>query len=163
GDQREGGGRGHDIPFAWHELYSDRVIDPDRGPPYWRCQGTATRLLWGPWRRTTTSQGEKPVIGGGATRDRCSACPSFFRGLPVPDSYVVVSALSFSWPDDTPVFDDLSFSVPGGRTGLVAANGAGKSTLLKLVAGELRPASGSVTVEGVLGYLPQHLPFAQQQ
>ncbi|MBO4207946.1 ABC-F family ATP-binding cassette domain-containing protein [Micromonospora echinofusca] len=79
------------------------------------------------------------------------------------DSYVVSSALSFSWPDHTPVFAELSFSVPGGRTGLVAANGAGKSTLLKLVAGELSPTGGSVTVEGVLGYLPQHLPFAQQQ
>ncbi|MEV6850659.1 ABC-F family ATP-binding cassette domain-containing protein [Actinoplanes sp. NPDC051411] len=81
----------------------------------------------------------------------------------MPDSYVVTSGLSFSWPDDTPVFEDLSLSVPGGRTGLVAANGTGKSTLLKLVAGELRPTGGSVTVEGVLGYLPQHLPFAQQQ
>ncbi|WFE66507.1 ABC-F family ATP-binding cassette domain-containing protein [Micromonospora sp. WMMD714] len=79
------------------------------------------------------------------------------------DSHVVSSALSFSWPDDTPVFTDLSFSLPGGRTGLVAANGAGKSTLLRLIAGELRPTGGSVTVEGVLGYLPQHLPFARDQ
>src|SRR5690349_3938162 len=79
------------------------------------------------------------------------------------DSYVVSSAVSFAWPDDTPVFEDLSFSVPGGRTGLVAPNGAGKSTLLKLVAGELTPTGGSLTVQGVLGYLPQHLPFAHQQ
>lgn len=71
------------------------------------------------------------------------------------DTCVVVSGLSFSWPDDTPVFDRLSFSVPGGRTGLVAPNGEGKTTLLKLLAGELRPASGSVTVDGVLGYLPR--------
>ncbi|MBE1574572.1 ATPase subunit of ABC transporter with duplicated ATPase domains [Amycolatopsis roodepoortensis] len=75
------------------------------------------------------------------------------------DAFVVVSALSFSWPDDTPVFDDLSFTVPGGRTGLVAPNGAGKSTLLKLIAGELRPTSGSVSAQGVLGYLPQSLPL----
>ncbi|MER7860733.1 ribosomal protection-like ABC-F family protein [Amycolatopsis japonica] len=75
------------------------------------------------------------------------------------DAFVVVSALSFTWPDDTPVFDDLSFTVPGGRTGLVAPNGAGKSTLLKLIAGELRPVSGSVSAQGVLGYLPQSLPL----
>ncbi|GAA1970414.1 ribosomal protection-like ABC-F family protein [Amycolatopsis minnesotensis] len=75
------------------------------------------------------------------------------------DTCVVVSSLSFSWPDDTPVFDRLSFSVPGGRTGLVAPNGAGKTTLLKLLAGELRPSSGSVTTDGVLGYLPQDLPL----
>ncbi|MFI6025315.1 ABC-F family ATP-binding cassette domain-containing protein [Amycolatopsis magusensis] len=75
------------------------------------------------------------------------------------DAFVVCSALSFSWPDDTPVFDRLSFSLPGGRTGLVAPNGAGKSTLLKLIAGELRPAAGSVSVDGLLGYLPQDLPL----
>ncbi|MEU1984783.1 ribosomal protection-like ABC-F family protein [Nocardia sp. NPDC019395] len=77
----------------------------------------------------------------------------------MPDAYIVCSNLSFSWPDDTPVFADLSFTVPGGRTGLVAPNGAGKSTLLRLIAGDLRPVDGSVTVDGVLGYLPQTLPL----
>ncbi|MET8472702.1 ribosomal protection-like ABC-F family protein [Streptomyces sp. NPDC006422] len=76
------------------------------------------------------------------------------------DASVVCSNLSFSWPDDTPVFDGLSFSVPSGRTGLVAPNGAGKSTLLKLIAGELTPTGGSVTVHGVLGHLPQNLPLS---
>ncbi len=75
------------------------------------------------------------------------------------DSFVVCSNLSFSWPDDTPVFQDLSFTIGGGRTGLVAPNGAGKSTLLRLIAGEYRPTAGSVTVQGVLGYLPQTLPL----
>ncbi|MEW9528233.1 ABC-F family ATP-binding cassette domain-containing protein [Microbispora sp. NPDC049125] len=73
------------------------------------------------------------------------------------DSFIICSNLSFSWPDDTPVFQGLSFTVSGGRTCLVAPNGAGKSTLLKLIAGELRPGGGSVSVEGVLGYLPQSL------
>ena len=75
------------------------------------------------------------------------------------EACIVVSGLSFSWPDDTPVFDRLSVTIPGGRTGLVAPNGAGKSTLLKLIAGELRPSEGSVTTEGLLGYLPQSLPL----
>jgi ATPase subunit of ABC transporter with duplicated ATPase domains len=68
--------------------------------------------------------------------------------------------LSFSWPNDTELFSDLSFTVGAGHTGLVAPNGAGKSTLLKLIAGELQPTGGSVTVDGSLGYLPQTLPFA---
>ncbi|MFE5406168.1 ribosomal protection-like ABC-F family protein [Streptomyces sp. NPDC056580] len=72
---------------------------------------------------------------------------------------VVCSSLSFAWPDDTPVFHDLSFALPAGRTGLVAPNGSGKSTLLKLIAGELRPAAGSLTVGGTLGHLPQSLPL----
>ncbi|MGW5361125.1 ribosomal protection-like ABC-F family protein [Actinopolymorpha pittospori] len=75
------------------------------------------------------------------------------------DAFVVCSNLSFSWPDDTPVFQDLSFTIGAGRTGLVAPNGAGKSTLLRLIAGEYRPRRGSVTVQGVLGYLPQTLPL----
>ncbi|MET7434381.1 ribosomal protection-like ABC-F family protein [Streptomyces flaveolus] len=75
------------------------------------------------------------------------------------DAAVVCSNLSFAWPDDTPVFHDLSFTVTTGRTGLVAPNGSGKSTLLKLIAGELKPATGSVSVAGTLGYLPQSLPL----
>ncbi|GHH86117.1 ABC transporter ATP-binding protein [Streptomyces sulfonofaciens] len=75
------------------------------------------------------------------------------------DAAVVCSNVSFAWPDDTPVFHDLSFAVPPGCTGLVAPNGSGKSTLLKLIAGELKPATGSVAVHGTLGYLPQTLPL----
>ncbi|MGW2831012.1 ATP-binding cassette domain-containing protein [Streptomyces sp. NPDC001286] len=75
------------------------------------------------------------------------------------DASVVCSNLSFAWPDDNPVFHDLSFTVSAGRTGLVAPNGSGKSTLLRLIAGELRPATGSVTVDGTLGHLPQTLPL----
>jgi ATPase subunit of ABC transporter with duplicated ATPase domains len=73
---------------------------------------------------------------------------------------IVSSHLSFGWPDDTPLFTDLSFTIPGGRTGLVAPNGAGKSTLLRLIAGEYRPTAGAVTAAGILGYLPQTLPFS---
>ena len=65
------------------------------------------------------------------------------------DPFIVCSDLSFAWPDDTAVFDDLSFTVGAGLTGLIAPNGAGKSTLLKLIAGVLTPTAGTVTVRGV--------------
>lgn len=76
------------------------------------------------------------------------------------DASVVCTRLSFAWPDGTTVFQDLSFSVSAGRTGLVAPNGAGKTTLLRLIAGELDPTAGHVTVNGTLGYLAQNLPLA---
>jgi ATPase subunit of ABC transporter with duplicated ATPase domains len=72
---------------------------------------------------------------------------------------IVLSAVSFSWPDDTPVLHDLTWAVGDGRTGLVAPNGAGKSTLLRLIAGELAPSAGAIVVDGHLAYLPQDLPF----
>jgi ATPase subunit of ABC transporter with duplicated ATPase domains len=72
---------------------------------------------------------------------------------------ITCSNLSFAWPDETPLFSDLSFTIGDGRTGLVAPNGAGKSTLLKLIAGEYRPTAGTITVDGAIGYLPQTLPF----
>ncbi|SEE22782.1 ATPase components of ABC transporters with duplicated ATPase domains [Streptomyces misionensis] len=75
------------------------------------------------------------------------------------DAAVVCSHLSFAWPDDTPAFHDLSFTVTTGRTGLVAPNGSGKSTLLKLIAGELKATAGSLSVSGTVGYLPQSLPL----
>ncbi|MFI9627400.1 ABC-F family ATP-binding cassette domain-containing protein [Streptomyces sp. NPDC052042] len=75
------------------------------------------------------------------------------------DASVICSNLSFSWPDGSPVLQDLSFTLNRGRTGLVAPNGSGKSTLLRLIAGELRPRTGSVSVVGTPGYLPQSLPL----
>jgi branched-chain amino acid transport system permease protein len=45
--------------------------------------------------------------------------------------------------------DGATFSVqPGGITGLIGPNGAGKSTVLAVIAGSLRPTSGSVRFEG---------------
>ncbi|MGW0961821.1 ABC-F family ATP-binding cassette domain-containing protein [Streptomyces gelaticus] len=74
-----------------------------------------------------------------------------------PGASLTCSALSFRWPDGTNVFDGLSLSIGRGRVGLVGANGAGKSTLLRLLAGQLRPSQGSVTVGGSLAHLPQNI------
>ncbi|MGF6882527.1 ATPase subunit of ABC transporter with duplicated ATPase domains [Nocardia sp. GAS34] len=76
---------------------------------------------------------------------------------------VSLSDLTFAWPDGTPVFDGLDAVLGPGHLGLVGANGAGKSTLLRLIAGELRPGRGSITVGGGLGYLRQDLGLAAGQ
>jgi ATPase subunit of ABC transporter with duplicated ATPase domains len=69
----------------------------------------------------------------------------------------VLSDLSFSFPNGRVVLSQVSASFNPGRTGLIGANGSGKSTVLRLIAGGLRPTSGSVTVTGEVGYLPQNL------
>ncbi|MEZ7132747.1 ABC-F family ATP-binding cassette domain-containing protein [Nonomuraea sp. AD125B] len=73
---------------------------------------------------------------------------------------IVVDRVSFAWPDGTRVLDGLDAAFPAGRTGLIGVNGSGKSTLLKIIARELAPRSGSVTVTGEVGYLPQNVPLA---
>lgn len=70
---------------------------------------------------------------------------------------VVLSDLSFSWPDGSGVIDHLSTAFGRGRTGLVGANGAGKSTLVRLVTGDLVPTGGRLTTTGEVDLLPQRL------
>ncbi len=49
---------------------------------------------------------------------------------------------------------DVSFTVEQGRSfGIIGENGSGKSTLLKIIAGILRPTSGSIHVDGRLAAL----------
>ncbi|GGU46019.1 ABC-F family ATP-binding cassette domain-containing protein [Lentzea flava] len=54
------------------------------------------------------------------------------------------------------VISEVDFDVsPGDRVGLIAPNGVGKSTLLRLLSGELRPETGSVSATGTVAHLTQ--------
>lgn len=73
-------------------------------------------------------------------------------------SSIILSAVSFSWPNDNRIFHNLDLSfAKASRVGVIGNNGTGKSTLLRLMAGELAPTSGSISHEGGLTYLPQNL------
>src|SRR5580658_1350231 len=76
---------------------------------------------------------------------------------------ILCSDLSFSWPDGAPVLSGLTVSFAPGRTGLIGVNGSGKSTLLRLIAGELRPGSGTVRADGDVGYLPQAITLGTRR
>ena len=57
------------------------------------------------------------------------------------------------------LFENVNLTVaPGDVVGVVGANGAGKSTLLRILAGELAPLAGTVSVapaDAFVGWLPQ--------
>ncbi|MFI9585033.1 ABC-F family ATP-binding cassette domain-containing protein [Streptomyces sp. NPDC052236] len=64
--------------------------------------------------------------------------------------------LEYYLPDGRVLLGDVSFRVgEGAVVALVGANGAGKTTLLRLIAGELQPHGGTVSVSGGLGVMPQ--------
>ena len=73
---------------------------------------------------------------------------------------VTLHQLSHSTPDNQPLFSGLDLSFGNERTGLIGRNGTGKSTLLRIVAGQLQPAAGSVSVQGTLGMLEQSVQVA---
>jgi cobalt/nickel transport system ATP-binding protein len=61
-----------------------------------------------------------------------------------------VQDLGYAYPDGQMALCSVSFVVqPGEVVGLIGSNGAGKSTLLLHLNGVLRPASGSVRVDGL--------------
>ncbi|ADI09344.1 putative ABC transporter ATP-binding protein [Streptomyces bingchenggensis BCW-1] len=70
--------------------------------------------------------------------------------------HVEAGHLEYYLPDGRVLLGDVSFRVgEGAAVALVGANGAGKTTLLRLIAGELKPHGGAVTVSGGLGVMPQ--------
>ncbi|WP_285906868.1 ABC-F family ATP-binding cassette domain-containing protein [Pseudodesulfovibrio pelocollis] len=74
-------------------------------------------------------------------------------------SRITVQSLSKSYGGET-VFSDVAFEViPGMRLALTGPNGCGKSTLLKVLAGEIEPDQGQITVPrgARVGYVAQEM------
>jgi ATP-binding cassette subfamily F protein 3 len=69
-----------------------------------------------------------------------------------------VKDLAFAYPNEKPLFENITFSVNAGeRLCIVGPNGMGKTTLLKLLAGRLKPDKGAITYhpEIVTGFYEQ--------
>ncbi|KAI0443140.1 ABC transporter [Xylaria telfairii] len=86
--------------------------------------------------------------------------------LRFPGSLISLEKTSFRYPRDSRtkaappmVLQDISLSIHmGDRIGLLGLNGSGKSTLVKLLIGEAKPSSGTLTLHPRLkiGYYSQH-------
>ncbi len=69
---------------------------------------------------------------------------------------VQVSKVAWRRPGGATLLTDVSFQVGDGeRVALVGANGVGKTTLLRLIAGELAPTGGTISIDGRLGVMRQ--------
>lgn len=63
------------------------------------------------------------------------------------DPIIILEDISYRYEDGHCALQDLNFSVSrGDRIAILGPNGAGKSTLLHLIAGLIRPCSGTVRV-----------------
>ncbi|APJ04348.1 ABC-F family ATP-binding cassette domain-containing protein [Silvanigrella aquatica] len=70
---------------------------------------------------------------------------------------IIISDLSFNWPDETKVFSHLNAKFGNEKIAIIGKNGVGKSTLLRLIVGEIKCYSGSIQIPMNIGYLPQNL------
>lgn len=69
-------------------------------------------------------------------------------------AFLNISRISFNYGEQR-IIRNLSLSLERGkRLGVVGSSGSGKTTLMRILAGELRPAEGGISLDGV--------PFADQ-
>lgn len=84
------------------------------------------------------------------------------------DPYIELRNVSFSYDENTPVLEKLSFTVRKGEyLGIIGPNGGGKTTLIKIILGLLHPTEGAVLLFGKdrhdfkerhrIGYVPQRV------
>jgi len=76
---------------------------------------------------------------------------------------IVIHQLTYFLPNQQNIFNALDLVINHSKIGLVGRNGVGKSTLLKLIAGELKPLSGTLETTGKIAYLPQNSAIEPQE
>lgn len=76
-------------------------------------------------------------------------------------SIIDMEDLGFAYDGKTPLFQHVTYHVvKHDRIGIIGENGVGKSTLLKVLAGQLQPTKGSITIGQTVrfGFFTQQLP-----
>ena len=81
-------------------------------------------------------------LSGGATK------PVLLPGVVAGTKPTILVEGVSRWYGDIVAVSDVSFGIAPGVTALLGPNGAGKSTILKMMAGLLRPSSGTLRIQG---------------
>jgi ATPase subunit of ABC transporter with duplicated ATPase domains len=72
--------------------------------------------------------------------------------------HIEVAHIDYYLPDGRLLLSDVSFRVGEAvAAALVGPNGSGKTTLIRLIGGDIRPDSGTITSSGGLGVMPQFI------
>ena len=96
---------------------------------------------------------EKSILSRESSGQDAPARPPQTSGIPdnrvTGEISVAVKDMTFSYYENRPVLDGISFSLKSGeRMVVTGSNGAGKSSLLQLLTGYLQVSSGTVSVLG---------------
>ncbi|MFV3073703.1 thiol reductant ABC exporter subunit CydD [Niveispirillum fermenti] len=113
------------------------------------------------WHDRASGEAALRALSTLADTGQSTCTPSTERKGPPDDGLAVaLSGVGYSYPDAaSPVFEGFDLSVrPGETIALFGPSGCGKSTLLALIAGLLRPATGSVRIAGTPGWVG-HRPY----
>lgn len=69
---------------------------------------------------------------------------------------ILLQNISFGFPGGNLLFNHTNLTIQSHtKSALVGNNGMGKSTLLKIIAGEIHPLSGNISLQGEVFYVPQ--------
>ena len=69
---------------------------------------------------------------------------------------VILQNISYTHPNKDLLFSDINFTVNNHeKAALIGNNGAGKSTLLKIIAQELQPSNGQISIDAEPYFVPQ--------
>ncbi|KJC47707.1 ABC-F family ATP-binding cassette domain-containing protein [Bradyrhizobium sp. LTSP857] len=162
----------HDLAHAEKHLFeidgraqgvAERKARKDSGGKKKRAKGDIPRILAGARKdRSEDSGGKNAQITERRRAEALDAVNTACRRieilqplsvklpsthLPAGRELVWLDRVSAGYQPERPVLRDLSLTIVGPeRVALVGPNGSGKTTLLKLIAGEMRPLSGTVRV-----------------
>jgi len=162
----------HDLAHAEKHLFeidgraqeaAERKARKDSGGKKKRAKGDMPRILAGARKdRSEDSGGKNAQVAERRRAEALDAVDTARRRieilrplsvklpsthLPAGREVLWLDRVSAGYQPELPVLRDLSLAIVGPeRVALVGPNGSGKTTLLKLIAGEMRPASGIVRV-----------------